>query len=134
MASVEQGPILVDSNVFIDILRADLDPQRELGEHCGDADIVTCGMIKLEVLRGIRSEKLLARLEAFFEVMRFVPTDNAIWGNAIVLARKLSIAGYTLPAQDVLIATSAFRAGASVLTADKHFAHIPNLPVIPSPW
>lgn len=131
---VEDAPVLVDSNVYIDILRADLDPQRELGDRLGDADIVICGMVKLEVLRGVRSKKLFDRLEAFFAVMQFVPADNAIWDESVALARRLAQGGYTLPAQDILIAVSAFRAGAAVLTADGHFSFIPGLPVIPSPW
>jgi predicted nucleic acid-binding protein len=134
MQKTEEIPILVDSNVYIDILRADLDPQHELGTHFQESDIVTCGMIKLEVFRGVRTKRLLTRLESFFEVMQFVPAENAIWDEAIALARRLSVLGFTLPAQDILIAASAFRAGAAVLTSDKHFSYIPELTVIPSPW
>lgn len=130
----QQPLLLVDSNVYINLLRANLSPANELGARFEQADLVTCGMIKLEVLRGVRSKKLLSHLESFFAVMQYVPADNTIWDESVVLARRLAGLGHTLPAQDILIAVSAFRAGAAVLTSDRHFSCIPGLPVIPSPW
>ncbi|MFT4638789.1 MAG: putative nucleic acid-binding protein [Verrucomicrobiales bacterium] len=127
-------PVLADSNVYIDLLRAGLDPAKELVHRYGELDLVTCGMVKLEVLRAVNHRKSFRKLSSFFEVQQFVPTDNDVWDDAIDLAHALGRIGYTLPAQDLIIAVSAFRTGAAVLTADKHFSFIPNLTVIPSPF
>jgi len=126
--------ILADSNVYIDVLRAGGDPAAELVARFDALSLVTCGMVKLEVLRSVRSAKAFAQLSKLFDLQQFVTNDNKIWDEAIQLARSLARIGVTLPAQDLVIAVSAFRTRASVLTADKHFSMIPNLHVIPSPF
>ena len=126
--------ILVDSNVYIDLLRVGRDPATEIGALCNEWDLVTCGMIKLEVLRAVHTKKGNAKLSKFFAIQRFVISDNRLWDESIELARSLAQQGVTLPGPDLVIAASAFRVGAAVLTADKHFSLIPNLHVIPSPF
>ncbi len=130
----ETTPILVDSNVYIELMRAGRDPAEVLVDLYGGLDLVTCGMVKLEVLRGVRANRAFGKISSFFDVMLFVNSDNRIWDESIALARRLAGIGVTLPAQDIVIAASAFRAGAAVLTADRHFSFIPNLEVIHSPF
>jgi predicted nucleic acid-binding protein len=122
-------PILVDSNVYIDLLRQGLDPALELTERISQLDLATCGMVRVEVLRGIKGEKVRSRLVAFFDVTQNVPTDNRLWEEAADLAWTLDRRGKVIPAQDVLIACCARRIGAIVLTADAHFSNIPGLRV-----
>lgn len=124
MASVA----LVDSSVFISLLRAGRDPAPWLGERY--EDIYTCGMVRLEVLRGQKLPKHRDALERFFDVLCNVPTDNSLWESAARLAWDLDRHGKPLPAQDVLIAAHALRAGVPVLTGGAHFDLIPGLPVI----
>lgn len=126
--------VLTDSNVYIDLLRQSEDPAEVLVADLGALDLVTCGMVKMEVLRGVKHPRAHDNLAAFFAVQQFVPTDNNIWDRATDLARSLARSGITLPAQDILIATCAFHAGAAVLTADHHFSLIPDLNVIASPY
>ena len=134
MANKNDVLILADSNVYIDLLRAGRDPAEVLIRDYGAVDLVTCGIVKLEVLRGIKVRKAFELLRQFFSVQQFVDSDFGLWEEATDLARTLARAGATLPAPDLIIAVSAFRTGASVLTADKHFSLIPNLPVIQSPY
>ena len=122
---------LVDSNVFIALLRRDADPVRWLGSQL--EDIYTCGMVRVEVLRGMKTQRRRDDMAAFFDVLCNVQTDNRLWEAAAELGWKLDRAGHTIPAQDVVIATCALRAGVPVMTADKHFQGIPNLAVIPFP-
>lgn len=124
MASVA----LVDSSVFIELLRGGTDPAAWLGQHF--EDVYTCGMVRLEVLRGQKVPRHRDTLAAFFDVLCNVPTDNSLWDEATDLAWALGRKGKTLPAQDILIAAHAFRAGVPVLTQDAHFEQIPGLPVI----
>jgi predicted nucleic acid-binding protein len=123
------NPVLVDSNVYIGLLRRGLDPAEILADWIGSGDLATCGMVRLEVERGLRIEKIRRRVGAFFDVLINVPTSNKIWEQAASLAWTLDRSGITLPAQDILIATSAQEIGAAVLTDDKHFEEFTGLQV-----
>jgi predicted nucleic acid-binding protein len=122
-------PILVDSNVYIDLLRKRLDPAEELPARISRLDLVVCGMVRVEVLRGIRVEPIKAQMTAFFDVLQNVPTDNHLWEETAEMAWTLDRKGIVLPAQDVVIACCARRIGAVVLTMDAHFRHIPGVQV-----
>ena len=123
------APVLVDSNVYIGLLRRGLDPAEILGDWIGSGDLATCGMVRLEVERGLKIEKIRRRVGAFFDVLINVPTSNNIWEQASGLAWTLDRSGITLPAQDILIATCAGEIGAAVLTDDKHFEEFSGLQV-----
>lgn len=124
--------ILPDSNFYIGALRAGTDPflsfASGIAEH--DWEFATCGMIALEVCRGLRDPNTLQRFRARFGVMIFLPTTNQIWERATQLAWALDRQGRILPAQDILIAAHALQADATVLTRNAHFSSIPGLRVI----
>ena len=124
------APVLVDSNLYIGLLRRGLDPVEILGGWIGNGDLATCGMVRLEVERGLRIEKIRRRVGAFFDVLINVPTSNKIWEQAASLAWKLDRSGITLPAQDILIATCAREIGAAVLTDDRHFEEFQDLQIL----
>jgi predicted nucleic acid-binding protein len=125
-----ESVVLVDSSVFIGLLREGRDPARELVERAGETDLATCGMIRMEVLRGIKSPKAKRALEGFFNVMRTVPSDGRLWDDATNLAWRLDRQGCTLPLQDLFIASCAFRIDAAVLTYDRHYGAITGLRVL----
>ncbi len=127
---MESGSVLVDSNVYIGLLRRGLDPVEVLGAWAGSTDLATCGMVRLEVERGIRVERVRRRLKAFFDVLIMVPTGSPAWTRAAELAWFLDRRGITLPSQDCLIAACAQSASAAVLTDDRHFDHIPGLEIL----
>lgn len=124
--------LLVDSNVFIRLIKARLDPGRELLERFDLEDLATCGMVRLEVLRGIATPKARQALEGFFNVMQNIQTDNHLWESACKIGWEVTRAGFNVPAQDIIIAACAIRADAAVLTYDKHFDQIPGVRVIHS--
>ena len=123
------APVLVDSNVYIGLLRRGYDPAEILGEWIGSGDLATCGMVRLEVERGLKIEKIRLRVGAFFDVLINIPTSNKIWEQAAGLAWSLDRSGVTLPAQDILIATCAKEIGAAVLTDDRHFEEFNGLQI-----
>jgi predicted nucleic acid-binding protein len=118
------------SCVFITLAMRRLDPSVVLLEHLELEDIVTCGMVRLEVIRGIALPKVRTHIEAFFDVMQNVPTDNNLWEEACELGWKVTRKGNNMPAQDIIIAACALRVDAAVLTHDGHFDHIPGLRVV----
>jgi len=127
---IGEHPVLVDSNVFIDALRQGNDPMRVLLARFPLTDLVTCGVVKAEVLRGVKSLKVRDRLAGLFEVMRYVQTSDRLWDAAWELAWSLDRQGKILPLADLVIASCALREGALVLTSDRHFDEVPNLNIL----
>jgi predicted nucleic acid-binding protein len=123
----EELPVMVDSNVFINCLKQGLDPVAQLSERYAVSELVTCGMIKLEVLRGIKNLKIRERLAEFMSIMQYVVADNKIWEEATEIAWRLSRTGSSLAGADAVIAASAVRADAVLLTADRDFEPIESL-------
>jgi predicted nucleic acid-binding protein len=125
-----ESVVLVDSSVIIRLLREGRDPAKELVQRAGQTDLATCGMVRMEVLRGMKFPKAKQALEGFFDAMRSVPSDAQLWRDATDLAWRLDREGRTLPLQDIFIAASAFRIDAAVLTFDNHYSAISGLRVI----
>jgi predicted nucleic acid-binding protein len=126
-------PILVDTNIYIRLLRQKRDPAAALFEHFDTVNLITCGMVQLEVLRGIRHDRTRERLSDFFATMQYVTTDHALWREAADLAFRADRAGFVIPNTDAFIAACAFRRGAAVLTADIDFQRIEGLAVLAPP-
>jgi predicted nucleic acid-binding protein len=121
--------ILPDSNIYITAVRAGRDPFQQFVPGLDEREFATCGMVMLEVCRGLRDPTLLRRFRERFAVMIFLPTTNGVWERATQLAWSFDRQGVVLPAQDLLIAACALHAGATVLTADAHFQAVPGLSV-----
>jgi predicted nucleic acid-binding protein len=122
--------ILVDSNFYIDRARQGLDPFADLAQANPDWEITTCGMVMVEVLRGVRHPRALERFATAFSVMVCVPSTGTVWERAWRLAWEMDRAGKVIPGQDLVIAAHALYAGAAVLSADHHFRQIPGLEVL----
>lgn len=120
-------PVLADSSWYIDRLRAGLDPLKELAEIGQSRDIAICGVVRVEVGRGLRVERARGLFQAFWDVMVNVPTDNRLWEEVESMAWTLARQGHHPPLADLLIACSARRIGAVVLTLDDHFRHMPGV-------
>ena len=126
--------VLPDSNVYIGAVRAGIDPFQQLAEgiHAHELEFAICGMVMVEVCRGLREPALLKRFRDRFAVMVFLPTTSQVWERAAHLAWALDRKGVVLPAPDLIIAACALQADATVLTADAHFEAVPGLRVIAS--
>jgi predicted nucleic acid-binding protein len=62
-------------------------------------------------------------------VMINVPTDSRLWEQTEQTLWELDREGIVVPLTDAMIACSAKRVGAVVLTHDKHFSMIPGVRV-----
>ncbi|MGZ4965095.1 MAG: PIN domain-containing protein, partial [Limisphaerales bacterium] len=103
------------------------DPLQALAYAAVDRDLAVCGVVRCEVGRGIRQQKILKQLQSFWDVMLNVPTDNELWSQVEELGWRLDRQGTTLPLTDLIIASCAMRIDAAVLTFDRHFELIPGL-------
>lgn len=124
--------VLVDSNVYISLLRRGTDPVTALGRWIGKGDLYICGLVRVEVERGILSPKVRRKMAGFFDVMAEIPASSKIWESTADLAWRLDRAGKVLPVADLFIAACALSVGAALLTDDRHFAAVPRLRVLPA--
>ena len=124
---------MVDSNVYINLLKVRRDPTRIMGNWAGDRNLATCGMIRMEVLRGLKAPRIYQSVANFMDVLINVRTNDSFWDDAAELAWALDRKGQVIPAQDIIIATCAMRLGAAILTSDAHFRVISGLEVIAPP-
>lgn len=131
-----ESDVLIDSNVFISLMKHRGDPAPWLFRWAGVRNLAICGMVRVEVLRGVKSPQAYRRLNDFMDVMVNVPASNQLWNDAAELAWKLDRKGLVIPGTDVVIAASAIAIGAAVLTSDAHFSRIDGLRVIapPTEW
>ena len=119
--------VLVDSSVYIHLLRRGQDPVEELAGRFEATEIVGCDLVRCEVLRGVIRPKARAYLASFFDLLIHVTMDHRAWEETEELAWRLDRAGKVLPLTDLIIATCALRSGAAVLTRDHHFSLVPQL-------
>ena len=122
---------LVDSSIYLEKLRGGADPVRIFAPEFEAGTLLTCGIVKCEVLRRIRDRLVFDRIEQFFDLMQSVEFDESIWTAACGLAWRLDREGKVLPLSDILIATAALRSEAVLVSTDKHFAGVPDLEVVP---
>jgi predicted nucleic acid-binding protein len=132
------GEIVVDSNVYINLLRAGRDTVTTLYDWAEERhrSLAICGMIRLEVFRGIKVLKARQRVSSLMDVMINVPSDNRMWKAATDLAWNMDRKGIVIPGPDLVIAASALQSGSAVMTSDAHFLKIDGLRVIapPAEW
>jgi predicted nucleic acid-binding protein len=128
-----ESEILVDSNVFINLMKHRGDPAPWLYRWAGIRNLAICGMVRVEVLRGVKSPKAYQGLNDFMDTMVNIPATNRLWDEAAALAWKLDRQGLVIPETDVFIAVSALSIGAAVLTSDAHFRKIEGLRVLAPP-
>jgi predicted nucleic acid-binding protein len=120
-------PVLVDSSYYIDRLRQRKPLMRELHAIASNRTLATCGAIRCEVGRGIHEPTARKLIHQVWSTMLHVPTDNRLWESTEELLLQLDRQGTVVPVIDALIAESAKRIAAVILTLDPHFQLIPGI-------
>jgi len=121
--------ILIDSCIYIEHLRAGRDPAQVFAPYAQRHDLATCGVIRCEVIRGMRTSKARRALADYMGCLLYIPTLNNVWETAEELLWQTDRAGFKIPVTDAIIAACAMKAGGVVLSHDKHFRAIPGLRV-----
>lgn len=124
------GRALVDSSYLIEQLRAGLDPLHEFSEQSDEWEFLTCGVVMVEVLRGMKQKAAHQRMTSFLSCMIYVPTLNKVWEHVEHLAWQLDRRGKCMQVTDLVIAACALEGDAAVLTLDSDFSRVPGLRVI----
>jgi predicted nucleic acid-binding protein len=74
--------MLIDSTIYIDLLRRGEDILYVLKPSLLSGQLFVCGVIRMEVLRGVRSRGMRDELSDLFHLMTEPPTDARIWREA----------------------------------------------------
>jgi predicted nucleic acid-binding protein len=122
--------ILVDSAIYIGLMRSGQDPRQVLVPYMMSGELYNCGVVRAEVLRGMRQTSELADMEEFFDIVPEVPTDPKLWRKVSEIGWKLGRKGKWPPVTDLAIAACAMRVGATLISPDKHFEGIEGLSVL----
>ncbi len=121
-------PIMVDSAVYIDRLRAGVDIRQELMPWLLNGTLYNCGVVRGEVIRGFKNMRLKAEMTQFFNIIPEVPTSANVWQAVAELAWVLDRSGASgRPLTDLIIARCAMSVGATLISPDKHFEDISGL-------
>lgn len=120
---------LVDSSRIIDWMRHGRSPTRKLQPFVMAGQLVTSGIVRVEVLRGVVKPTIKTELSGLFDAIPEVPLSPALWRRITDTAWRLDRQGTVLPLSDLIIGVSAIEANARMVTLDPHFASIPELTV-----
>lgn len=122
------APILVDSAIYIDRLRAGHDIRQELMPYLANGMLFNCGIVRGEVIRGLKNTRLKVEMTAFFNIIPEVPTNAKMWQLVAEMAWTLDrTTGGSRPLTDIIIARCAMHVGAVLVSPDRHFRDIPGL-------
>ena len=123
---------ILDTSVWLEVLPAGRGtPQlRDRVDALLSADLVaTTGMVRLELLGGVRSLEEWARLSELMSALHNLPVKEEDWQSAASTAYQLRREGITIPFTDLLIGEVTMRSDAVLIHRDRHFdlmaSHIP---------
>jgi predicted nucleic acid-binding protein len=118
---------MIDTLVIINWMKKRQSPIRMLEPFFRAGRLVSCGVIRVEVLRGMTEPETKMEFETFFDLIPEVPLTSALWKHVSDVAWSLDRKGEVLALPDLIIAVSAIQAKAELVTQDAHFLKIPGL-------
>lgn len=116
--------IIADTNIIIDFWN---EPTKQIEDIFLNEDIVLCGVVKTELLRGAKTENDFIEMNQIlseFPCFEFCEED---WIEVAKLCYKLKIKGIQVPLADSIIAHLAIKNEAQVWTNDNHFLLMKNV-------
>src|SRR5438067_53322 len=117
--------VLVDTSSWIETLRegGDTGVRERVTSLVLEGEAAWCDMIRLELWHGVRGgrEKDLVELE---QVVVTLPVDEAVWDNAITLAKVSRSRGLTVQSPDLVIVATAQRHGVRIDSMDAHIERL----------
>ena len=123
--------ILVDSAIYIGLMRSGQDPRQVLAPYLLAGRLYNCGVVRAEVLRGMKEDSRYAQMEQFFDIVPEIPSDPNLWRKVSELGWRLGRKGKWPPVTDITIAACAMRVGATLVSPDQHFINMPGLDLVP---
>ena len=114
--------ILVDTNVWSSFFSKPGSREKRALDALLDEDrVVITGPVLAEVLRGFRRADQADWVASRLRLAHYLEPTWEDWSHAAALGRDLAGKGHDVPLTDLVVATLARRAEASVFTNDPHF-------------
>jgi len=128
------GRLLPDTCAWIDFFRG---KQNSLANALEQAlisgEVLTCGVVLLELLQGIKSPREEALVKNALLALPHLEMNRDLWIKAGKLSSTLRAKGHIVPLADIIIATFALEHNCAVLTIDRHFEAVDGLTVLNEP-
>ena len=115
---------ILDTSVWLEVLPAGRGTAelRARIDALLSADLVaTTGMVRLELLGGVRSQEEWTRLSELLSALHNLPVVEEDWQGAASTAFRLRREGITIPFTDLLIGEVTLRSEAVLIHRDRHF-------------
>ena len=114
--------VIIDTSTRVEFFRRDGDPRVKLAvKGLLDAfEGALCGPVVMEFLGGARAEEM-KKIDAWFALVPYVGNNQKLWKKAAGNFAKLRSAGFTVPWNDILIATITIEKQLQVYAHDRHF-------------
>ena len=121
-----QQPILADTSLWVRYFQPTgwEELKEELAQLLVQGSLLTCWVVKAELLVGARNAGAFDRLSETLHGLGEVALTPEVWEGAARLGHKLRLKGFSVPLPDLLIAQAAAAAGAELWHADAHFDRI----------
>ena len=123
--------VVIDSSVYIDWLKRREQFVPLLMPMLKREALLVCGLIRCEVLRGIRDPAQQSRMDDCFSLAVDIPLDGTYWDGVWQLGWKMDRRGIVLSLTDLCIAHLAMSQNATLITTDRHFSAIAGLKTLP---
>ncbi|MGH2353840.1 MAG: type II toxin-antitoxin system VapC family toxin [Chloroflexota bacterium] len=124
MATTLLSYFLIDTSVWVHTLVRRNPPtplQRRVAVLLQTALVATTALVRLELLRGARDEAAYRRIDQILSPLHLLPLDHSLCDDAARLGFALRRQGVTVSAVDLLVASAALRAGATVVHCDRDY-------------
>jgi predicted nucleic acid-binding protein len=128
-AEARKEPVLVDTSVWIAFFRGTEPHAGTVAQILKDQRVVTTGIIKAEIIQGVKSDKEAQRVLEVLAAIESMEISDGLWVKSGWLVSKLRGKGSAVPLTDAAIGTLALEYGLSVYTLDKHYDVMPGLKI-----
>ena len=120
--SAEAKPVLVDTSVWVEMLRHAEHPLRPYVENLIAEDQARlCSAVCAELLQGATTSRDLQAVEDLIESVPILPCSDETWISAGRLSHKLRLKGLIIGLLDCYLAELALAHHSAIFSLDKHF-------------
>jgi len=115
--------VIVDTSAWVKSFhpKGDIKLKETVKRLITEGKILLPGIIKVEILRGTKSQKEYERLDELLNGLTYLPVEENFWGRLARFSFDLFRKGIAVPLVDTYIALLAIENNASLLHRDQHF-------------
>jgi hypothetical protein len=115
--------VIVDTSAWVESFqpKGDIKLKEAVKRLITEGKILLPGIIKVEILRGTKSQKEYEKLDELLNSLTYLPVGENFWGQLARFSFDLFRKGIVVPLVDTYIALLAIENNASLLHRDQHF-------------